>query len=102
MIRQPPRSTLFPYTTLFRSSEDTKRGQPLYRWMDLLGSRMTAVTQLIDRIDYLPPDEGGDGGTSDLVDPGTADLAWLPWLAQLLGVTLPKTTDPTALRDSIR
>src|SRR2546421_4731396 len=32
MIRRPPRSTLFPYTTLFRSSlkveeEDTQRGE---------------------------------------------------------------------------
>src|SRR3712207_7802933 len=25
MIRRPPRSTLFPYTTLFRSREDTRR-----------------------------------------------------------------------------
>src|SRR3712207_8225331 len=25
MIRRPPRSTLFPYTTLFRSSEATRR-----------------------------------------------------------------------------
>ena len=25
MIRRPPRSTLFPYTTLFRSSEREKR-----------------------------------------------------------------------------
>src|SRR5256885_10424569 len=28
MIRRPPRSTLFPYTTLFRSSIE-KRGSPL-------------------------------------------------------------------------
>src|SRR5256884_3561475 len=27
MIRRPPRSTLFPYTTLFRSVRDTKRGR---------------------------------------------------------------------------
>src|SRR5688572_31314634 len=27
MIRRPPRSTLFPYTTLFRS-EDRRRGSP--------------------------------------------------------------------------
>src|SRR3712207_9192151 len=27
MIRRPPRSTLFPYTTLFRSPEFTARGQ---------------------------------------------------------------------------
>src|SRR5688572_32526411 len=28
MIRRPPRSTLFPYTTLFRSAEE-RRGDPL-------------------------------------------------------------------------
>src|SRR3712207_8636224 len=27
MIRRPPRSTLFPYTTLFRSEIDTARGR---------------------------------------------------------------------------
>src|SRR2546430_10840243 len=29
MIRRPPRSTLFPYTTLFRSVEEVLRGVPL-------------------------------------------------------------------------
>src|SRR2546430_10570531 len=28
MIRRPPRSTLFPYTTLFRSGEDPRGGHP--------------------------------------------------------------------------
>src|SRR2546422_8760809 len=28
MIRRPPRSTLFPYTTLFRSHEDSEAGAP--------------------------------------------------------------------------
>src|SRR2546427_8842553 len=28
MIRRPPRSTLFPYTTLFRSRRDTSRSRP--------------------------------------------------------------------------
>src|SRR2546429_5425068 len=27
MIRRPPRSTLFPYTTLFRSNKPTQEGQ---------------------------------------------------------------------------
>src|SRR5256885_12928116 len=27
MIRQPPRSTLFPYTTLFRSIDETAEGE---------------------------------------------------------------------------
>src|SRR5947207_5666955 len=28
MIRRPPRSTLFPYTTLFRSSRSRRRSRP--------------------------------------------------------------------------
>src|SRR5256885_7190282 len=33
MIRRPPRSTLFPYTTLFRSTQaDDGRGTPLRRF----------------------------------------------------------------------
>src|SRR3712207_7587393 len=28
MIRRPPRSTLFPYTTLFRSEEDVPAAEP--------------------------------------------------------------------------
>src|SRR3989442_4481425 len=31
MIRRPPRSTLFPYTTLFRSLDQRLRGKPLLR-----------------------------------------------------------------------
>src|SRR5256885_9121050 len=31
MIRRPPRSTLFPYTTLFRSDPRTLRGSPARR-----------------------------------------------------------------------
>src|SRR2546429_6631843 len=36
MIRRPPRSTLFPYTTLFRSSPGTpapeRTARPAHRW----------------------------------------------------------------------
>src|SRR5256886_13006941 len=32
MIRRPPRSTLFPYTTLFRSGQDTARHYQWYPW----------------------------------------------------------------------
>ena len=34
MIRRPPRSTLFPYTTLFRSGGRRRRGQQRMRWLD--------------------------------------------------------------------
>src|SRR5258705_5914483 len=43
MIRRPPRSTLFPYTTLFRSDRDTHR-------------REAAV------LDRDPPEDGRHGG----------------------------------------
>src|SRR5260370_19690427 len=32
MIRRPPRSTLFPYTTLFRSGERRNLGQLTRKW----------------------------------------------------------------------
>src|SRR2546422_3050294 len=39
MIRRPPRSTLFPYTTLFRSSRRSKH--PLYRTGGRAGQERT-------------------------------------------------------------
>src|SRR5215204_5874329 len=60
MIRRPPRSTLFPYTTLFRSSD----GEPVE------DVRVLVPEHLVDRadllaggVDHLPPllhDEPGD------------------------------------------
>src|SRR5438445_4508793 len=32
MIPRPPRSTLFPYTTLFRSGRPPRRGSPPVQW----------------------------------------------------------------------
>src|SRR3712207_9202476 len=40
MIRRPPRSTLFPYTTLFRSSEDD---YTIREWVDAPGVRYMPV-----------------------------------------------------------
>src|SRR2546425_5236940 len=34
MIRRPPRSTLFPYTTLFRSSREAKETSAVCSWRD--------------------------------------------------------------------
>src|SRR5690349_22609394 len=50
MIRRPPRSTLFPYTTLFRSG-DFERLQALVQFRERLfveaGAHFSGVTQLI-------------------------------------------------------
>src|SRR5690606_42055819 len=53
MIRRPPRSTLFPYTTLFRSRGEQATGVLV---------RGAHVDQVLgaDRLDHLVP-EGADG-----------------------------------------
>src|SRR3712207_7315936 len=56
MIRRPPRSTLFPYTTLFRSSQldtFTDRGQRL------------KPCGILDRIQILGPFWANDGYSKD-------------------------------------
>src|SRR5256885_6618422 len=35
MIRRPPRSTLFPYTTLFRSTQQSRQNQALLQSLEL-------------------------------------------------------------------
>src|SRR3712207_8153636 len=55
MRRRPPRSTLFPYATLFRSVE-RRRG------LDLHGARVAACgAGGVAHLPGEPPDEGGVG-----------------------------------------
>src|SRR2546426_4899520 len=44
MIRRPPRSTLFPYTTLFRSHLGLARSQRLHALLDLRDPRRFVPT----------------------------------------------------------
>src|SRR3989441_2725162 len=51
MIRRPPRSTLFPYTTLFRSLElPVHRGQPKRYILDCLHEHAAAFGPAIDAL----------------------------------------------------
>src|SRR2546425_2484182 len=45
MIRRPPRSTLFPYTTLFRSETVHQRGQ--HPWHDGDGAQHGTAAELL-------------------------------------------------------
>src|SRR2546425_7955957 len=50
MIRRPPRSTLFPYTTLFRSQTRVVLANPRYR-MDAAGApELSALAAEINRL----------------------------------------------------
>src|SRR3712207_7075302 len=64
MIRRPPRSTLFPYTTLFRSARAARR--------QLLGGRAQLLAQPLDlargRVHLL--EEVGVGVDAGLDQPG--------------------------------
>src|SRR5256885_14784112 len=57
MIRRPPRSTLFPYTTLFRSADRAEvREDPLFRLRHLVRSELP---RLLDGVAAGP--RVGDG-----------------------------------------
>src|SRR5260370_39943937 len=53
MIRRPPRSTLFPYTTLFRSVNNTKKQPQTFR------KSMDEVAKPHDRVGYARLVGGG-------------------------------------------
>src|SRR2546421_8371619 len=70
MIRRPPRSTLFPYTTLFRSADQPIRdalreliGGRLARIIDRKPDR-TAVEAFYSSRDYAPLFAATDGATT--------------------------------------
>src|SRR5256885_10754142 len=66
MIRRPPRSTLFPYTTLFRSAAAiAKTGVPVFAWKgESLEEYWWCTNQAISFPDGKGPqlvvDDGGD------------------------------------------
>src|SRR2546421_5083037 len=71
MIRRPPRSTLFPYTTLFRSAHDEIRemGRPAY---GVIGIRLEEGDYIVSMIAtsnendmVLSVTEGGFGKRSE-------------------------------------
>src|SRR5688572_31030730 len=54
MIRRPPRSTLFPYTTLFRSANDTERSEGDDEGIDLQSCRQFTVRKAAEGASRYP------------------------------------------------
>lgn len=89
------------YRTHDEDRPDGPDGYPLLRFLDLIGEQFGEVRDVIERADYYARDDGGVvGDTSDLADPATADAAWLPWLAQLVGANVERLST-AAMRDAI-
>lgn len=74
--------------------DDELRGFPLLRYLSTLTDQAGDLEDLVDRFDGDP--------TSDLVDPDTADNAWLDWLGQLVGVRLDPALTESERRDAVR
>src|SRR3989449_2911729 len=69
MIRRPPRSTLFPYTTLFRSGRPLRRRESRLAGArpaaGALGPRLSRAAVLADREDGRAPGTHGGGRRSE-------------------------------------
>src|SRR2546426_9196396 len=67
MIRRPPRSTLFPYTTLFRSLDE--REEIVGRHRDGDGSELRLLGEPDGRLHYAPVRRRSEEHTSELQSP---------------------------------
>src|SRR3712207_8261486 len=85
MIRRPPRSTLFPYTTLFRSHEAGR----LLRKENTIGDFIACAEYLIGEGYTRPTRLAGEGGSAGGIPSGGA-LVRRPelWAAMVMHVAL--------------
>src|SRR2546429_6283723 len=54
MIRRPPRSTLFPYTTLFRSNDASLRKIFAFQLLDAFGGALDQVGEANAKFNHTP------------------------------------------------
>lgn len=83
-----------------QAADEVQADRPLLSYLSVGGGALDVAAETIRRLtrraEQPPAVE-----PSALTDPEQADLAWLPWLAQGVGVRLPKVTDEQALRDAV-
>src|SRR3712207_6850122 len=61
MIRRPPRSTLFPYTTLFRSPRAVRLAHAADAGLDaILPAELAVAGAVVSRVGVQPTDGGPD------------------------------------------
>src|SRR3712207_3995226 len=70
MIRRPPRSTLFPYTTLFRSDDTQQHTKRVGRTAALLAKQLGLSAETVEHLKYAAP-------LHDVGKIGIPDAVWL-------------------------
>src|SRR5258708_19143249 len=89
MIRRPPRSTLFPYTTLFRSQQQPPLpplqvdGEMEYEVSEILDSKLDRCCRPDNRLHYLVRWMGYEGMDEETSWISAQDLAHTPELRKL-------------------
>src|SRR6202161_4921111 len=84
MIRRPPRSTLFPYTTLFRSLElaadpgdpESAAAVPLIPGRDRKSTRLNSSHHSISYAVFCLEKQSRDAGTASTCSVGFRRLGW--------------------------
>src|SRR2546427_13085974 len=80
MIRRPPRSTLFPYTTLFRSASWSGDGHGKSWWENKLGGRHAGAWQgLRAKTERKVQRQKTASAKSESPEIGRAIRAWRRW-----------------------
>src|SRR3712207_7326572 len=94
MIRRPPRSTLFPYTTLFRSAEQdlTALGLALERGAHPVDERQVALEVRDEARDVRELGELGERGAALRSEEHTSELQSRQYLVCRLLLEKKKTT----------
>src|SRR3712207_8813686 len=68
MIRRPPRSTLFPYTTLFRSSWRQNISDPKWRWLFIVAIVLVPLGYICSESGWIVAEMGRQPWTIQDID----------------------------------
>lgn len=81
---------------------DGPSGFPLLRYLSAITDPLARFEVLLDRLTRTVSETGEVTAPAALTDPMTADLSWLPWLGQLVGVTVDRRQSELEQRDAVR
>src|SRR2546426_6758504 len=97
MIRRPPRSTLFPYTTLFRSAYDPYISESV---AEEAGVELVPLDELVPRWYFVPLHAALSPAIENLINAGS--IAKMKRGARLINTARGELVDEAALAEALR